>query len=112
MKRSTVIQIIIHALVVFIILFIAFLPLISVAIAGSIANANGCQLDEGSVHPCIVNGTDMGETLYSMGVMGWFMLATIPLGLGAVVVHLLLVGAFYIIRGIIRRRRAAASQTV
>ncbi|MHC1782235.1 MAG: hypothetical protein AB9891_05645 [Anaerolineaceae bacterium] len=112
MKRSTVIQIVIHTLVVLAILIVAFLPAISVAIAGSIANANGCQLDEGSVHPCIVNGTDMGETLYTMGVMGWLMLATIPLGLGAVVVYLLLVAVFYIVRGIIRRRQAVASQTV
>jgi hypothetical protein len=105
MKRSTIIQIVIHALIVIIILLIAFLPLISVAIAGSIAQANGCQLDEGSVHPCVVNGTDMGETLYAMGVMGWLMLATIPLGLGAAAIYLIVVGAFYIIRGIVRSRR-------
>lgn len=108
MKRSTVIQLVIHTFVVLLILFVAFLPAISVAIAGSIANANGCQLDEGSVHPCLVNGTDMGETLYTMGVMGWFMLATIPIGLGLVVVYLIVVGAFYIVRGIIRSRRAAS----
>lgn len=107
MKRSTIIQLVIHTFVVLLILFVAFLPVISVAIAGSIANANGCQLDEGSVHPCIVNGSDMGETLYTMGVMGWFMLATIPIGLGLVVVYLIVVGAFYIVRGIIRRRRTA-----
>jgi hypothetical protein len=40
-------------------------------------------VDEGSVHPCIINGHDYGELLYSLGVMGWFMLVTIPGGLVA-----------------------------
>jgi hypothetical protein len=35
------------------------------------------------VHPCIINGQDYGELLYSLGVMGWFMLVTIPGGLVA-----------------------------
>lgn len=55
-------------------------PIMSVVIAGTIASWNGCTLHEGSANPCVVNGTDIGETLYAMGVMGWFMLATIPLG--------------------------------
>jgi hypothetical protein len=29
----------------------------------------------------MVMGSDWGELLYGMGVMGWFMLATIPVGL-------------------------------
>ena len=49
MSRSIKIQIAIHVGVVFLILLVAFLPVFSVAIAGGIANANGCQLDEGSV---------------------------------------------------------------
>ena len=55
-------------------------PIASVAIAGIIASWNGCVLHEGFVNPCVVNGTDIGQTLYEMGVMGWFMLATIPIG--------------------------------
>jgi hypothetical protein len=104
MKR----QLLIHALVVFLILFVACLPLASVAIAGEIASANGCQLDEGSVHPCIVNGRDIGETLYTMGVMGWLMLATIPLGLGLALAYVILVAAFYLVRRTARSRSAAA----
>lgn len=68
------------------ILLLALAPMISVVIAGSIAEANDCTLNEGSVHPCLVGGTDMGETLYAMGVMGWFMLGTLPLGAGALLV--------------------------
>ena len=55
-------------------------PILSVVIAGTIASWNGCTLHEGFVNPCVVNGRDIGGTLYSMGVMGWFMLATIPIG--------------------------------
>ena len=54
-------------------------------LCAAIANAYGCKVDEGSVHPCIINGHDYGELLYSLGVMGWFMLVTIPGGLVAFV---------------------------
>ena len=101
------IRLLIHGTVIFLILFVACLPLLSVAIAGEIANANNCPLDEGSVHPCIVNGRDMGETLYTMGMMGWFMLVTIPVGLGLAAVYILLVAGFYILRHIVRSRAAA-----
>lgn len=76
----------VYLIVLAVILVVALAPLISVIIAGSIADANGCTLNEGSVHPCIVGGNDMGSTLYAMGMMGWFMIATIPLGAGAVLV--------------------------
>jgi hypothetical protein len=100
-----------HAVVVVIILLVAFSPLISVVIAGSIANAHGCTLDEGSVHPCIVNGTDMGETLYTMGVMGWLMLATIPIGLVVVGVYLVLVLVIYLVRRYRAQNRAGVKET-
>ena len=101
---SKKLQFLLHSIVVFLILLAGFSPLISVAIAGSIASANGCQLDEGSIHPCVVNGQDIGDTLYSMGVMGWFMLVTIPLGIAAAAVYLVLVGGFYLARYCLRRR--------
>ena len=55
----------------------------TVMLCAAIANAHGCKVDEGSAHPCIINGHDYGELLYSLGVMGWFMLVTIPGGLVA-----------------------------
>jgi hypothetical protein len=61
-------------------------PILSVVIAGSIASWNGCTLHEGFQNPCVVNGKDIGGTLYAMGVMGWFMIATIPLGAIALLV--------------------------
>lgn len=63
------------------ILFFAAAPLISALTAGAIAEAHGCTLHEGFVNPCIIDGTDYGETLYQFGVMGWFMLITVPAGL-------------------------------
>ncbi len=108
MKRKRIFVLLIHALVIFTILCIAFSPLISVAIAGGIASANGCQLDEGSVHPCVVNGKDMGETLYTMGVMGWLMLATIPIGLIIVTLYILVVAGYYIVRWMMRKKAHVA----
>jgi len=50
------------------------------SVCGVIANANGCKVDEGSMHPCVINGKDYGQMLYTLGVMGWFMLLTLPAG--------------------------------
>ena len=58
-------------------------------LTGAIANANSCQVDEGSAHSCMVLGADWGEVLYVLGVMGWFMLITLPIGAGAAIVCLL-----------------------
>lgn len=92
-------------IVLAVILLIAAAPLISVLIAGWIADANGCALDEGSIHPCMVNGEDIGGMLYTLGVMGWFMLVTIPLGGLAVVVWLIVAAILFFIG----RRKAASA---
>jgi len=70
-------------LALFVIVAFAFAPIGSVMLCAAMANAYGCKVDEGSVHPCMINGHDYGELLYSLGVMGWFMLVTIPGGLVA-----------------------------
>lgn len=87
------------------ILLFAAAPVISVAIAGMIAEANGCQLHEGFVNPCIVGGVDWGGTLYALGVMGWLMLATLPLG--ALALAAWVVAAIVLLVVGHRRRRAA-----
>ena len=74
-----------YLLALFVIAAFAFAPIASVILCATIASALGCKVDEGSVHPCIVKGHDYGELLYSLGVMGWFMLVTIPGGLVAFV---------------------------
>ncbi len=71
------------------IIFLALAPVGSVVACGLIANAYGCRVDEGSVHPCIINGLDYGQLLYTLGVLGWLMLVTLPGGAFAFVVWLL-----------------------
>ena len=56
-------------------------PFLPVAAAGLIATANGCQLDEGSQRPCAILGHDLGALLYTMGVVGWYGIATVPLAI-------------------------------
>jgi hypothetical protein len=83
-------------------------PVVLVSAAGAIASANGCQLDEGSAHPCIVNGSDVGEQIYGMGVMGWFMLVTVPTGLIALAAYgAILLGVWLVKRARRRGRRPA-----
>ncbi len=69
-----------------IILLLAFAPVISAFSAGAIAEANGCTLNEGGVYPCVIGGTDYGETLSVMFVLGWLGLVSLPLGALAAIV--------------------------
>jgi hypothetical protein len=62
------------------IIFLTILPLLLTFLAGIIANMAHCQLDEGSIHPCIIWGKDWGSALYTLGMMGWFMFFTMPAG--------------------------------
>ncbi len=70
------------------IVLVALAPVGSVVACGVIANAHGCRVDEGSVHPCMINGKDYGQLLYTLGVMGWLMLVTLPAGALAFVLWL------------------------
>lgn len=70
----------IYLVILFLIVAVTLAPIASVVACGLIANAYGCRVDEGSAHPCVINGTDYGETFYAMGVLGWLMLLTLPAG--------------------------------
>ena len=52
-------------------LALVILPWLPTILAGLIATALGCTLNEASVSPCYVFGADIGTLLYSMGVFGW-----------------------------------------
>jgi len=80
---------ILYSLALVVIFAFAFAPIGSVMLCAAIANTYGCKVDEGSVHPCIINGQDYGHLLYSLGVLGWLMLVTLPCGLFAFVVWLI-----------------------
>jgi hypothetical protein len=81
---------ILYCIVLALIILVACAPIGSVMACAAMANALGCKVDEGSVHPCIVNGHDYGHLLYTLGVMGWLMLLTIPAGLVAFAVWLVI----------------------
>jgi len=59
-------------------------PVLSVLIAMGVAKITGAALDEGNTHPCLVLGVDIGGLLYSMFVVGWIGLITLPTGGGAI----------------------------
>ena len=62
-----------------------------------------CEINEAVINSCVVNGREMGDTLYAMGVMGWFMLVTIPTGLLALLVFLL----FLLVEWLVARPRSS-----
>jgi len=95
---------VLYLLALFAILAFAFAPIGSVMLCAGIANAYGCKVDEGSVHPCIINGHDYGELLYSLGALGWLMLVTLPAGALAFVFWLI---ALILHRATWRKRAAA-----
>ena len=68
------------------VMLLCLAPLFSVFACMGIASITGCQVDEGSAHACLVMGYDIGGLLYTMGVMGWFMLMTLPVLVIAAVV--------------------------
>jgi hypothetical protein len=80
---------ILYWIVFVLIVLLALAPVGSVVACGLIANAHGCRVDEGSAHPCVINGKDYGQLLYTLGVMGWLMLVTLPAGVCAFVLWLI-----------------------
>ncbi len=82
-------------------LLACLLPLLSMAAADIIANVYGCKVDLTAAHPCIVGGKDIGHTLLTLGMMGYFLMATFPIAA-------VIVGAWMIIEvvaWIVRRHR-------
>jgi hypothetical protein len=101
-------RVIIHTLVILLILIVGASPLIAAFAAGAIADANGCTLHEGFVNPCIINGEDWGETLYTLFVLGWLAIGTIPIAVIAALVYLAAVVIIALVLHFRRRAKAAA----
>ena len=91
-------------IVLWIIVAICSLPIVGAVWAAWFANRHGCSLNEAGSHPCIVNGTDWGQTLAGVFVSGWFAIVTIPIGLAALAIIIVM-----FIVGRIRKRRAGKS---
>ena len=78
----------IYWLLLLVIIVFMISPIIPVSISESLAKQHGCVVHEGFANPCIVDGKDIGNDLYTMGMMGWFFLATAPIGLFALLIWL------------------------
>ncbi|GHH00020.1 hypothetical protein [Pseudodonghicola xiamenensis] len=49
-----------------------------------LAGPMGCRIDEGSSHPCIILGHDLGDTAYSLGMISaWGLFFLAPLSFTA-----------------------------
>jgi hypothetical protein len=89
-------------LLALIVLF-AMLPILVTIFAAAIANANGCQISEGLLTPCVINGVDYGSELQVGGIAIFYMFLTFPL---AFVFFLVWLTVLLIHRG--RHKRAFA----
>ncbi|SMQ85972.1 hypothetical protein SAMN06295905_3268 [Devosia lucknowensis] len=86
----------VYLVILAVIVLFAAAPFLSVLFTYAIADANNCVVNEATTHPCLVLGMDLGGLLYFTGLMGWFMLATIPLGGGALIVWFVLLLIHYL----------------
>jgi hypothetical protein len=75
-----------------VIIVVALAPFVPVTLAAKIAGSHGCPIDEGSIHPCIIDGVDWGSRLYTLGTMGWLFLASFPIAGILLVVGLVVFG--------------------
>ena len=86
---------------------IAFGPALIAIMSQSITEGFGCQLDINRVIPCVIGGTDYGETFYNLGFAIWYSYFSLPAG-GALfavwlVAALAMLGAYVMRRAKARR---------
>jgi uncharacterized BrkB/YihY/UPF0761 family membrane protein len=74
------------ALALLAILALTAAPLVMAFLAMAIAHWNGCELSSAGASPCIVLGMDIGGALALMALMHWLFLATLPIGLAALAI--------------------------
>ncbi|AMB43836.1 hypothetical protein [Methylobacterium sp. AMS5] len=53
-------------------------PALLFALGFGLARLTGCRVDEGSAHPCLVAGIDIGGLLYTLLMMGWLVILALP----------------------------------
>lgn len=59
-------------------------PLLSMAVAEILGQIHGCKVDFVSTQPCVAGGEDISGTLRTLGMMGYFLMATLPVAAGVV----------------------------
>ena len=83
---------------------IAFGPALIAIISQSIAEGFGCQVDINRVIPCVIGGTDYGETFYNLGFAIWYSYFSLPAG--GVLFAVWLVASLAMLGAHLMRRRA------
>lgn len=91
----------VYSLWLLLIVGFALLPLIGAIGASMIGRAAGCRVDEGGRYACVILGSDIGEMLATLFVMGWLMFVTMPIGALLLLIWLVVI-ALHVIR--VRRR--------
>ena len=81
--------------------------IVCVLIVGAVSAICGCTVNESSPTPCVVFGVDIGKPLYTLGVMGWLGIVTLPSGGIALALYTVFVVAESMIA---RRKRRAQSR--
>ena len=88
---------------------IMLLLLIAIAliavISQSIAEGFGCEVDLNRAIPCMIGGTDYGETFYNFGFAIWYSYLSLPVG--GVLFAVWLVAALAMLGAYVMRRRRA-----
>lgn len=59
-------------------------PLLSMALAEILGQIHGCKVDFVSTQPCMDGNEDISGTLRTLGMMGYFLMATLPVAAGVV----------------------------
>jgi hypothetical protein len=72
-----------------VILMAAMSPILVKLAARWIAGAHGCILSEAAAHPCVVLGREVGGLLSSMAMLVWYATVTLPFGVFALGVWLI-----------------------
>lgn len=57
---------------------IVWTPALLLGLGLGLAFLTGCRVDEGSRHPCLVCGLDIGGLLYTLTTMGWLTIPMLP----------------------------------
>jgi hypothetical protein len=82
----------IHVIILSLISLLAISPMILAFTAMLVAGINGCTLNESGAHPCVIFGTDYGETLLGMMISLWLLMVTCPAGAVLIIVYVIIAG--------------------
>jgi len=73
-----------------VLILIGLAPVFGLGVMSFMAWLGDCRVHEGFAEPCVIAGTDWGETLYALGVGGWLLFLTAPVALAGMVLAIVL----------------------